>query len=513
MDLSLLLSPNNQEREASEKQLEQFIKQDGNGAMKSLVETMVVCGDSAIRGLAAVLIRRFIIQRKIKWKELSEETRGGVLEGFNHSLENERVGDVQKKVADSAAEVYRSVKKSGAVEFISGLFEHGMMNAEANVRFEALKSYVETFGSVSTRMRKGMYGPMKIVGRVLGSLVEEESMLNESMTCLIEFIPKFSKATKMIYGELYKFVVSLLGKEDVDDEVKQSGMEMIVTIAESIPEVIDKDEEFLRVVIPNVLKMFLSVEEGEEWYKSDSDDDLNDVGSFAESGLDRLALSLDSNKMMVVLGEYLNGMFGSKVWQERYGGLMTIFSVAEGCHELMVERFEDVLKMVLVLINDESARVRYAVGSVLGQLSSDFSEKAQGEYFGLIVEALIHLMSDKVDKVKGRGVEAMVNLLDGVEKKQVVNYSDRIMSVIFELIKINDYIKTACLDVIVSIAESLKEEFVKYYEIIPILYNLFDSVKIVEYKDKEVCGKILNSISSIYNECEGEGGKKGVNGS
>lgn len=76
---------------------------------------------------------------------------------------------------------------------------------------------------------------------------------------------------------------------------------------------------------------------------------------------------------------------------------MAISAVGEGCHKQMEPLLPQIIDGVLIYLQDQHPRVRYAACNAIGQMSSDFAPILQKKFHERIVPALLTLLDDNLN--------------------------------------------------------------------------------------------------------------------
>ena len=103
--------------------------------------------------------------------------------------------------------------------------------------------------------------------------------------------------------------------------------------------------------------------------KYDVDDIEPDVAS---ESLDRLALALGGEQLVMVLFNGVTAMLADQAWQSRQGALMAISVVGEGCAKVLTPTLDRVMSLIMPTCQDPEPRVRWAFCNTVGQMATDF---------------------------------------------------------------------------------------------------------------------------------------------
>lgn len=131
----------------------------------------------------------------------------------------------------------------------------------------------------------------------------------------------------------------------LDEDVRQSAMELLVSIAETAPAMTKSHPNFVNQLVPALLSIMAEVEEDPDWLyeeviQAEGDDS---IAVAAESSLDRIARVLGDD-VFEPCSRALQPMFKSSVWQERHAALSAIAAIAEGCATSVLDQLEQIVK-------------------------------------------------------------------------------------------------------------------------------------------------------------------------
>lgn len=213
--------------------------------------------------------------------------------------------------------------------------------------------------------------------------------------------------------------------------------------------------------------------------------------------MDRLACALGGKTVLPVASQHIAQMLQNPDWKYRYGALMAISSIGEGCQTVMSKELGRIIELVLPYLRDPHERVRYAACNALGQMSTDFSSDLQNNYHATVVPALIATTQDPHPRVKAHAAAALVNFAEGCDKELLNPYLDSLLSNLYELLRVpRRVVQEQALQTIAVIAESAKDLFAKYYDtFIPVLLLILANA--VAKEQRMMRGKAMECLSLI----------------
>jgi len=543
--LCQLKDSNNEQRNAAEEQL--------NNEWMAKQHVLLLAGlskiarnhiDSQMRSHAAILLRRISLNLKgdneCLWTSLPDNARQYCQMQLLESLQVETDLYVRRKICDTISELYKITISKGlqwpellqiviecteskkaehresAFKIISNVptliadyniatlknvFNIALSDASEQVRISALEAVVNFMLEMNQNEVQQMFDLIPFMLNVLPPLANkdgEDSLVN-GIIYLIDLADSIPKCLKSVLEDVITFMTELMKNEKFEDSTRQTALELLLTISESIPSLVRKSPTFQQQVIPVVLKWMTELDEDESWYTTeDLDDDENDTNSdVAEQAMDRIARSLGGKYVLPMTFELIPLMLQSQDWKERHAALMTISAIGEGCVKVMLDELDKVLDLIIPHLNDPHPRVRHAACHAIGQMSTDFADVIQIKYHDKILNALIPVMNDQYPRVQAHSAAALVNFAEEVQKQHLAGHLDNIFQHL--LILLNNpkkYVQEQAITAIATVADSAKEEFIKYYDsIMPYLINILHNANNKEYR--LLRGKTMECASLI----------------
>jgi len=113
-----------------------------------------------------------------------------------------------------------------------------------------------------------------------------------------------------------------------------------------------------------------------------------------ESSLDRLSCSIGGKTVLPLAITSISQMLQNSDWKHRFGALMAISAVGEGCHDQITPMLSQIVDAIIPFLTDSHPRVRYAACNALGQMATDFSPLFENNYHSKVVPALVTLLDD-----------------------------------------------------------------------------------------------------------------------
>ncbi|KAG0255635.1 hypothetical protein BG011_004999 [Mortierella polycephala] len=554
--LTDLVSENNIRRSAAEEQLNSEWTLKNPDALLSGLAYLSRNSDVAdLRSFAAVSTRRVAFKTISKqksetdsgevtlWSSVQEQTRTAVKTNFLEALSHETNRSSRNKICDTIAElarvsitaskeqawpeilptlfecaksntlelresVYRifasvpSLIADQQVDTLRDIFATSLQDENLNVRLAATKAVVSFMLDTNHGTRSALAGLMPMMLETLNALMtaKDESSLLEGLVAMIELAEHSPRVFKYVTITLLPFMLGIIKKKELQDQIRTSALELLLTLAESTSNFIRKVPDFATTLVPVTLEMMTELEDDEEWYTADDHDseDQGEIYVIGEHAMDRLARALGGKAILPVTFAYIPQMLANDDWKARHAALMAVSAIGEGCMRTMEAELSKIVLMVLPFLRDPHPRVRFAACNAVGQMATDFAGPMQKNHHAVVLTNLIPVMDDTpFPRVRAHAAAALVNFCEAVEKGTLEPYLDAIFERLLSLLSTGTtYVQEQAITTIATVADSAEDRFAKYYSgIMPLLMNVLGQATDREYR--LLRGKAMECASLI----------------
>ncbi|CAI7587634.1 unnamed protein product [Penicillium glandicola] len=539
--LRALSTPDNAVRSQAEDQLNNdWVQNRPDVLLMGLAEQLGGAEDTITRAFSAVLFRRIATKtrkdpasgdNKEIFSSLPNEQRIAIREKLVICLTSETVTDVRKKIGDTLAEVARQYTDNdeqwpellgvlfqasqspdsglretayrvftttpGIIEkqheeAVVEVFTKGFKDDNISVRISAMEAFASLFRSISKKSQPKFFGLVPDLLNILPPLKEssESEELSSALLALVELAEICPKMFKVMFNNLVKFSISVIGDKELSDQVRQNALELMATFADYAPNMCKKEPEFAQEMVTQCLSLMTDVgaddDDAEEWNASeDLEPEENDLNHIAgEQCMDRLANKLGGQAILQPAFSWIPRMMSSTNWRDRHAALMAISAISEGCRDLMVGELDQVLALVVPALQDPHPRVRYAGCNALGQMSTDFAGTMQEKYHEIVLTNIIPVLASTEPRVQSHAAAALVNFCEEAERSTLEPYLGNLLSHLLDLLRSpKRYLQEQALSTIATIADSAEAAFDQYYTtLMPLLLNVLKEEQGKEYR-------------------------------
>lgn len=346
--------------------------------------------------------------------------------------------------------------------------------------------------------------------------VELEKEIFDSLIFLADSYPKFFINN---LNEIIEFVCKIASEIKIDFRLRISSLEIIYTLAHSIPAKIRENQTFVKIFIPLIFNLILdidNIDSTENWnkLKEEDENELEFMFYHIKSGLERISMDLGGQYFMKTIDNYIQNYLKSNNWVEIHGGFATLAFISESAKDIFSEKLKDLLQYISLGLIHEHPRVRYMALTFLGNLLTETAPKPQKEYVHNILPAIARLLKDeKLLRVKSMACLTLNNFFAGlisknknVEKnvellKPYINdLVDFILNILEQSIKDNyeplQKNSLECISLLSSIEEKHFEEY--YPKIMLGLKKLYYKLNTETAEQKQLRTNCINTIGYLF---------------
>ena len=117
-------------------------------------------------------------------------------------------------------------------------------------------------------------------------------------------------------------------------------------------------------------------------------------------------------------------------WRYRLAALYGVSQTSEGCYKEVKKHLGEIVPLVMRLLQDQHARVRWAAINCLGQLSTDLGPYLQKQFHASVLPALTAAMSNErepVLRVRAHAAAASINFCEHADAELLQPYLEPLL--------------------------------------------------------------------------------------
>ncbi|KAI5574530.1 hypothetical protein POPTR_010G169800v4 [Populus trichocarpa] len=488
------LMPDNDARRQAEEQIKRLAKDPQ--VVPALAQHLRTAKTPNVRQLAAVLLRKKVTGH---WAKLPPQLKLLVKQSLIESITMEHSPPVRKASANvvsiiakyavpagewpdllpflfqcsqSAQEDHREVALilfSSLTETIGNAFQPHLAGLQAlllkclqddtsnRVRVAALKavgSFIEftNDGDEAIKFRQFIPSILNVARQCLSSGDEDVAII------AFEIFDELIESPAPLLGDSVKSIVQfsleVCSSQNLESNTRHQAIQIISWLAKYKHGSLKK----YNLVIPILQVMCPLLAESAD---ADEDDDLAPDRAAAEV-IDTMALNLSKHVFPTVF-EFASLSSQSANPKFREASVTALGVVSEGCLELMKDKLESVLHIVLGALRDPEQMVRGAASFALGQ----FAEHLQPEivsHYGSVLPCILNALEDASDEVKEKSYYALAAFCEDMGE-EILPFLDPLMGKLLAALQNSPRnLQDTCMSAIGSVATAAEQAFIPYAE-------------------------------------------------
>ncbi|CAG7884516.1 importin-4 [Brassica rapa] len=487
------LMPDNDARRQAEDQIKRLAKDPQ--VVPALVQHLRTAKTPNVRQLAAVLLRKRITGH---WAKLSPQMKQEVKQSLIESITVENSPPVRRASANVVSVVAKYAVPAGEwPDLLTFLFQCSQ-SAQEDHREVALilfSSLTETIGNTfrpyfadlqalllkcmqdesSSRVR---IAALKAVGSFLEFTSDGDdvvkfrdfipSILNVARKCIasgeedvailaFEIFDELIESPAPLLGDSVKSIVQFSLEVSCNQTLENSTRHQAIQIVSWLAKYKYTSLKKHKLVIPILQVMCPLLAESSD--QEDDDDDLATDRAAAEV-IDTLAMNLPKHVFPTVF-EFSSMYSQSTDLKFREASVTALGVISEGCYDLIKEKLDIILNIVLGALRDPERMVRGAASFALGQ----FAEYLQPEilsHYQSFLPCVLNAIEDTSEEVKEKSYYALAAFCENMGE-EIVAYLDPLMGKLMAALQNSPRnLQETCMSAIGSVAAAAEQAFNPY---------------------------------------------------
>ncbi|CAA7048920.1 unnamed protein product [Microthlaspi erraticum] len=488
------LMPDNDARRQAEDQIKRLAKDPQ--VVPALVQHLRTAKTPNVRQLAAVLLRKRITGH---WAKLTPQLKQYVKQSLIESITVENSPPVRRASANVVSVVAKYAVPAGEwPDLLTFLFQCSQ-SAQEDHREVALilfSSLTETIGNTfrpyfadlqalllkcmqdesSSRVR---VAALKAVGSFLEFTNDGEdvvkfrdfipSILNVSRKCIasgeedvailaFEIFDELIESPAPLLGDSVKSIVEFSLEVSCNQTLESSTRHQAIQIVSWLAKYKYNSLKKHQLVVPILKVMCALLAESSD---QEDDDDLAPDRAAAEV-IDTLAMTIPKHVFNPV-SEFASVHSQSPNPKYREAAVTALGVISEGCFDIMKDKLDPVLNIVLGALRDPEQMVRGAASFALGQ----FAEHLQPEiltHYQSVLPCVLNAIEDTSEEVKEKSYYALASFCENMGEEIVVYLDPLMRQLMAALGNSPRNLQETCMSAIGSVAAAAEQAFNPYAE-------------------------------------------------
>ena len=564
-----LLLPDNTLRKEAEVKLQSLLAQKEPLCI-CLTHLLTTSQDPLVQSYAAVITRKLFIVKDDEissaiWKSFSNDSKTQIKTNLLSALTSQNTPQIKKKIINCVVNVFTCLTENEEkwpelLQYVVNGFKMELNETNLNIielclsilssiyqiGFDELKDGVSLYCSRFEMYFKSNAISLKaktvqcISEFLCSSMSKKESkqfrgfifyMLETTYQCLnandsvnlrlcLESLNDLCNCEPKILRKSFSDLFVLMGKiienKNTEDSLREIAFELLITLIEATPKVIEKDTDKLNQLIQALFKYAMEIDStiDEEWLRPSMENYIadefipEDKLDTATSQLIRLFEVINEKTILPIVSNNISELLqhAGSDWKYKYIAYITIAEIVEFIPEM--NSITSLIEMILNDLNNENVKIQYACLYCIAELAEGQSTEFQNEYHARIIPALFALLKQtNVLRIQIQICDALDCFIEHVTDQQASQYIQSGLDVLFGLFIKDDNecpmsLKEGILNVVNQFIDASSDEFKKYADkALSLLLSYLEKV-LKDSKGKTIIGVLLETISTVGPLCQ-----------
>ena len=570
--LKNLLLPDNVIRKKAEDKLRQCLSSNENKEKLTLYCSLLLLktSDLGVQTYCAIIIRKVFLPNENSdssefYLKISSENKNQIKINLLNGLQSLNNSSIRKKVADAAISFYESIVENNEkweelLKYIISLFnlelnESNFSNIELglyllsnvySIAYDELKEGIQIFLKnfqiyfkcnslslkaktvqcicellCSTLTKKETKQFKDYIFYILETTLQSlQAHDMDNLKVCLDSIKDLSNCEPKILRKNFNDIFILIGKiiedKEVEDNLREIAYEIMVSIIEGIPKILEKDDEKLKLFVQSLFKYAMELDQNidQDWLNPNPSSYITDE-FIPEHKLDevtslliRLFGVIDEDKLLKLIGDNIMELISHSSdadWKYKYIAYITISKITEYIKDL--SSIEKLINMIINDIFNKNVKVQYASLYCIAELSNEQYPDFQNDYHEKVVPQLMKLFTEsKCLRVQLEICDALDMFVEHMPEESAGKYLQSSLDVLFSIF-VNEEkecppaLKQGILDVVKEFINASEEEFKKYSEkCFQILLEYLGNI-LTKNINRNLVGPLIEAISSMGPLC------------
>lgn len=329
---------------------------------------------------------------------------------------------------------------------------------------------------------------------------QDETNIQTVLECLTEICKDHGDLFKNCINHVESCLAQIASQPNIEEDTKSLALEFLVTLAESEPHLIRRNNNYITSAIDIALRMMVSIEHNHESWNSDYHDAEEQMFDMASCSLTRLFEAIGAPKFtgpcMSRIDQFLKP---ENDWNLKYAGLCAMYQVMEALKKKRV-RTGEILGKIKYFVQDPHPRVQYATISCMAIMCTDFGSKFVNRNAEIILESFFLGINDSNNpRLQAHGTKCLVNFCDKASKKCFMKHLDAIIQTLFNLANTCQvsFVQESLCSAMAEIANTAKGKYCQYYPVFSqylltmLQSNVVDTLKLEGFRCLSYIGRAV----------------------
>jgi hypothetical protein len=343
---------------------------------------------------------------------------------------------------------------------------------------------------------------------------KDQTNLKICMESIQDLVFSESKLVKKNFNDLFILMGKIIEEKSFEEKIREIGIEIIISIIEGIPSVID--DQKLKIFIQCLFKYAMELEQeiDDEWLNPNNENYIED-NLILESKLDeacdvlsRLFKVLDKKKMLQITSQNIMELIhnsSEKDWKYKYIAYISIAEIVEFIGDL--SSIGELIKLILSDLYNPNLKIQFSSIYCIAELSDQKFPDFQNDYHKKVVPEIIKILAQsKCLRVQLECCDALDCFLEHITSDDSALYVKDSLEVLFQLFIKDDKecppsLKKGILNALQQFINACEEDFKIYSDkCLQLLLKYLGEI-LSKNINRNLIGPLMETISTIGPLC------------
>ena len=501
------------EKEISNEAIKNFSEKNKQEIKNNILLSLNKTTNKALRkqiAEAAIRIYEGLYENEEKWDEFLKY----VINIFNLDLNDNNIDIIQLGLfilSDIFSFAYDELKEG--IPLFLNKFKIYFASNSLSLKSNTVDCVTELLSSVSSK--KEMKQFKEIIFNILETTKscleqKDEENIKICLDSLEDLATRLPEILKKNFENIYILMGKIIEEKNFDEKIREIGFDIIVSIIEKYPKIIDDNK--LAILVQSLFKYAMELEQiiDNDWLCPNITSFISDEFipehklDEACSLLSRLFKVCSEDKMMQLTSQNIMELINhssEKDWKYKYIAYISVAEIMSFIKE--INSIEKLISLILSDLNNQNVKIQYASLFCLAELSTVHTPDFQNEYHKKIVSQTIKILYEsKCLRVQLECCDLLDCFISHMTNSDAALYLKDGLEILFNLFIKDDKecppcLREGILDVLQEFINATEEEFKQYSDkCLQLLLKYLGEI-LNKNINKNLIGPLMETISCI----------------